>query len=66
MARAKALPSEYHNASKALQTYMWTVAAPIDWKEMIRILDAIPDVFKEVAADGKCVKEYTGNNAAIK
>lgn len=45
---------------------MRTVADPIDWKEMIRILDAIPDVFKEVAADGKCVKEYTGNNAAIK
>lgn len=63
-ARAKALPSEYHNAYKAIQKYMWTTGGPTDWKECSRIFNGIIDLFEEGAAQGKKVTDLTGEDVA--
>ncbi|PLT27754.1 DUF1048 domain-containing protein [Peribacillus deserti] len=64
-ARAKALPSEYHNAYKAMQKYMWTAGgAPTDWKDSSRIFVGILDLFEEGAAEGKKVTDLTGEDVA--
>ena len=63
-ARAKALPSEYHNAYKAIQKYMWTTGGPTDWKECSRIFNGIIDLFEEGAAEGKKVTDLTGEDVA--
>lgn len=63
-ARAKALPSEYHNAYKAIQKYMWTTGGPTDWKECSRIFNGIIDLFEEGAAEGKKVTDLTGKDVA--
>ncbi|MFV2046358.1 DUF1048 domain-containing protein [Metabacillus litoralis] len=63
-ARAKALPSEYHNAYKAIQKYMWTTGGPAEWKECSRIFNGIIDLFEEGAAEGKKVTDLTGEDVA--
>jgi DNA-binding ferritin-like protein (Dps family) len=64
-ARAKALPSEYSNAYKAIQKYMWTAGGgPIDWKDCSRIFGGILDLFEEGAAEGKKVTDLTGEDVA--
>jgi DNA-binding ferritin-like protein (Dps family) len=64
-ARAKALPSEYHNAYKAIQKYMWTAGGgPTDWKDSSRIFVGILDLFEEGAAEGKKVTDLTGEDVA--
>ncbi|WP_121663601.1 DUF1048 domain-containing protein [Metabacillus litoralis] len=63
-ARAKALPSEYHNAYKAIQKYMWTTGGPTEWKECSRIFNGIIDLFEEGAAEGKKVTDLTGEDVA--
>lgn len=64
-ARAKALPSEYHNAYNAIKKYMWTTTgAPSDWKDISRIFGGILDLFEEGAAEGKKVTDLTGENVA--
>ncbi|MGP4079979.1 DUF1048 domain-containing protein [Pseudalkalibacillus sp. R45] len=63
-ARAKALPSEYHNAYKAIQKYMWTTGGPSDWKGVSRIFGGILDLFEEGAAEGKKVTDLTGEDVA--
>ena len=64
-ARAKALPSEYRNAYKAIQKYMWTAGGgPTDWKDSSRIFDGILDLFEEGAAEGKKVTDLTGKDVA--
>ena len=63
-ARAKALPSEYHHAYKAIQKYMWTTGGPTDWKECSRIFNGIIDLFEEGAAQGKKVTDLTGEDVA--
>ncbi|MEH7379978.1 DUF1048 domain-containing protein [Bacillus sp. JJ1533] len=64
-ARAKALPSEYRNAYKAIQKYMWTAGGgPTDWKDSSRIFAGILDLFEEGAAEGKKVTELTGEDVA--
>lgn len=63
-ARAKALPSEYHNAYKAIQKYMWTTGGPTDWKECSRIFNGIIDLFEEGAAEGKKVTDLIGEDVA--
>lgn len=63
-ARAKALPSEYRNAYKAIQKYMWTAGGPTDWKDISRIFNGIIDMFEEGAAEGKKVTELTGEDVA--
>lgn len=64
-ARAKALPSEYRNAYKAIQKYMWTAGGgPTDWKDSSRIFAGILDLFEEGAADGKKVTDLTGEDVA--
>lgn len=63
-ARAKALPSEYHNAYKAIQKYMWTTGGPTDWKECSRIFNGLIDLFEEGAAEGKKVTDLTGEDVA--
>ncbi|WP_223587655.1 DUF1048 domain-containing protein [Neobacillus bataviensis] len=64
-ARAKALPSEYRNAYKAIQKYMWTAGGgPIDWKDSSRIFGGILDLFEEGAAEGKKVTDLTGEDVA--
>ncbi|MCF2649311.1 DUF1048 domain-containing protein [Niallia circulans] len=64
-ARAKALPSEYGNAYKAIQKYMWTAGGgPTDWKDSSRIFNGILDFLEEGAAEGKKVTELTGEDVA--
>ncbi|MBP1947110.1 DUF1048 domain-containing protein [Virgibacillus litoralis] len=63
-ARAKTLPSEYFNAYKAIQKYMWTTGGLTDWKESSQIFGGILDLFEEGAADGKKVTELTGEDVA--
>ncbi|WP_273852102.1 DUF1048 domain-containing protein [Guptibacillus spartinae] len=63
-ARAKALPSEYHNAYKAIQKYMWTTAGLSDWKATSRIFNGILDLFEQGAAEGKKVTDLTGKDVA--
>lgn len=63
-ARAKALPSAYHNAYKAIQKYLWTSGAPSDWKDISRIFGGILDLFEEGAAEGKKVTDLTGEDVA--
>ncbi|MGG3466353.1 DUF1048 domain-containing protein [Neobacillus pocheonensis] len=64
-ARAKALPSEYRNAYKAMQKYMWTAGGgPTDWKDSSRIFNGILDLFEEGAAEGKKVTDLTGEDVA--
>lgn len=63
--RAKALPSEYHNAYKAIQKYLWTAGGgPTDWKDSSRIFGGILDLFEEGAAEGKKVTDLTGEDVA--
>ncbi|TCN18435.1 DUF1048 domain-containing protein [Mesobacillus foraminis] len=64
-ARAKALPSEYRNAYKAIQKYMWTAGVgSTDWKDNSRIFQGILDLFEEGAAEGKKVTDLTGEDVA--
>lgn len=63
-ARAKSLPSEYHNAYKAIQKYMWTAGGPTDWKDSSRIFVGILELFEEGAAEGKKVTDLTGEDVA--
>ena len=64
-ARAKALPSEYRNAYKAIQKYMWTAGGgPTNWKDSSRIFNGILDLFEEGAAEGKKVTDLTGKDVA--
>ncbi|KAB8127504.1 DUF1048 domain-containing protein [Gracilibacillus oryzae] len=63
-ARAKSLPSEYHNAYKAIQKYMWTAGGPENWEDTKRIFGGILDLFEEGAANGKKVTDLTGENVA--
>ncbi|MGE7603463.1 DUF1048 domain-containing protein [Peribacillus sp. NPDC097675] len=64
-ARAKALPSEYRNAYKAIQKYMWTAGdSPIDWEGTHRIFSSILDLFEEGAAESKKVTDLTGEDVA--
>lgn len=63
-ARAKALPSEYRNAYKAMQKYMWTSGSPSDWKNISRIFGGILDLFEGGAAEGKKVTDLTGEDVA--
>jgi DNA-binding ferritin-like protein (Dps family) len=64
-ARAKALPSEYRDAYKAIQKYMWTAGGgPTDWKATSRIFGGILDLFEEGAAEGKKVTDLTGEDVA--
>ncbi|WP_181349253.1 DUF1048 domain-containing protein [Thalassobacillus sp. CUG 92003] len=63
-ARAQSLPSEYHNAYKAIQKYMWTIGGLTDWRSMSRIFNGILDLFEEGAAEDKKVTELTGDDVA--
>ncbi|MGN8645069.1 DUF1048 domain-containing protein [Gracilibacillus sp. HCP3S3_G5_1] len=63
-ARAKTLPSEYHNAYKAIQKYMWTAGGLTEWKDVSRIFGGILDLFEEGAASGKKVTDLTGEDVA--
>lgn len=64
-ARAKGLPSEYRNAYKAMQKYMWTAGGgPTDWKDSSRIFNGILDLLEEGAAEGKKVTDLTGEDVA--
>ncbi|MEH7086256.1 DUF1048 domain-containing protein, partial [Neobacillus drentensis] len=64
-ARAKALPSEYRNAYKAIQKYLWTAGGgPTNWKDSSRIFGGILDLFEEGAAEGKKVTDLTGEDVA--
>ncbi|MEH7130562.1 DUF1048 domain-containing protein [Neobacillus drentensis] len=63
-ARAKALPSEYRNAYKAIQKYLWTAGGPTNWKDSSRIFEGILELFEEGAAEGKKVTDLTGEDVA--
>ncbi|MFA9559451.1 DUF1048 domain-containing protein [Evansella sp. AB-rgal1] len=62
--RAKKLPSEYLNAYKAIQKYMWTTGGLSEWKDIHRIFSGILDLFEEGAAEGKKVIDLTGEDVA--
>lgn len=61
-ARAKSLPSEYRNAYKAIQKYMWTAGGPTDWKDSSRLFVGILELFEEGATEGKKVTDLTGED----
>ncbi|WP_026675271.1 DUF1048 domain-containing protein [Alkalihalobacterium bogoriense] len=63
-ARAKALPSEYHKAYKAMQKYLWNTGRVMDWQESKFIFNHIIDLLEEASANGKRVKEVTGNDVS--
>ncbi|WP_138495089.1 DUF1048 domain-containing protein [Paenibacillus pinistramenti] len=63
-ARAKALPSEYRKAYKAIQKYLWTAGGTTDWKDISRIFGSLLDLFEEGAAEGRKVTDLTGEDAA--
>lgn len=64
-ARAKALPSEYHNAYKAIQKYMWTAGGgPSDWKGSKRIFEGIIDLIEQASEEGKKVTDLIGKDVA--
>jgi DNA-binding ferritin-like protein (Dps family) len=63
-ARAKALPSDYHKAYKAMQKYLWNTGGVIDWQETKFVFNHLIDLLEEAAADGKRVKEVTGDDVA--
>jgi DNA-binding ferritin-like protein (Dps family) len=63
-ARAKELPSEYSNAYKAIQKYLFSFGVPSDWKDCRRIFGGILDLFEEGAAEGKKVTDLTGEDVA--
>ncbi|RST76146.1 DUF1048 domain-containing protein [Siminovitchia acidinfaciens] len=63
-ARAKVLPSEYHNAYQAIKKYMWTSGGPSDWNDINRIFGGILDLFEEGAAESKKVTDLTGEDVA--
>ncbi|WP_277678048.1 DUF1048 domain-containing protein [Gracilibacillus dipsosauri] len=63
-ARAKTLPSENHNAYKAMQKYLFNTGGMIDWQETKFVFNHIIDLLEEAVADGKRVKEVTGNDVA--
>ncbi|GAE30349.1 DUF1048 domain-containing protein [Alkalihalobacillus hemicellulosilyticus] len=63
-ARAKALSSEYRNAYKAMQKYLWSTGGMIDWQETKFVFNHIIDLLEAAEADGKSVKEVTGNDVA--
>jgi len=62
--RAKALPSDYHKAYKAMQKYLWNTGGVIDWQETKFVFNHLIDLLEEAAADGKRVKEVTGDDVA--
>ncbi|MGD7045791.1 DUF1048 domain-containing protein [Jeotgalibacillus proteolyticus] len=63
-ARAESLPSEYHNAYKAMQKYLWNTGGIIDWQETKLVFTHIIDLLEEAAANDKRVKEVTGGDVA--
>jgi len=63
-ARAKALPSDYHKAYKAMQKYLWNTGGVIDWQETKFVFNHLIDLLEEAAAEGKRVKEVTGDDVA--
>lgn len=63
-ARAKVLPSEYRNAYKAIQKYLFSFGVPSNWKDTSRIFGGILDLFEEGAAEGKKVTDLTGEDVA--
>jgi DNA-binding ferritin-like protein (Dps family) len=62
--RAKTLPENYYNAYKAMQKYLWNTSGLTDWQETKFVFHHIIDLLEEAAADGKKVKEVTGNDVA--
>jgi len=62
--RAKALPEDYYNAYKAMQKYLWNTGGVMDWQETKFVFNHIIDLLEEVAANGKQVKEITGNDVS--
>ncbi|KWZ81822.1 MULTISPECIES: DUF1048 domain-containing protein [Heyndrickxia] len=62
--RAKALPEDYYNAYKAMQKYLWNTGGVMDWQETKFIFTHIIELLGEAAANGKHVKEVTGDDVA--
>ncbi|WP_346769940.1 DUF1048 domain-containing protein [Cytobacillus firmus] len=62
--RAKSLPEDYGIAYKAMQKYLWNTGSVMDWQETKFVFNHIIDLLEEAAADGKPVKEVTGNDVA--
>ena len=63
--RANAFPSEYRNAYKAIQKYIWTVGSgPTDWRDSSRIFYSILELFEEGIVNGKKVIDLTGKDVA--
>jgi DNA-binding ferritin-like protein (Dps family) len=62
--RAKSLPEDYYKACKAMQKYLWNTGGVMDWQETKFVFNHIIDLLEEAAAEGKRVKEVTGNDVA--
>lgn len=62
--RANALSEDYYNAYKAMQKYLWKTGGVMDGQETIFVFNHIIDLLDGAAADGKRVKEVSGNDVA--
>lgn len=59
--RVNALPEDYRNAMKAIETYMWSQAKGAG---MLKLLENILEMFENSASDGLSVSEATGPDIA--
>ena len=58
--RAEALPKEFAEAYKAIRNYLWDTAGIVNVEPLV----ALVDMFEEAAANGKKVKDITGEDVA--
>lgn len=58
--RAKALPTEYAEAYKDIQHYLWSTSGILT----IEPLESLVDLLEEAAADGKHITDITGPDVA--
>lgn len=63
MQRVKALPEDYQYVFKKIQNHMWQFAAGSGY-DMTEVHYGLIDLFEEGAANGKSVREVTGEDVA--
>lgn len=63
MARVDALPKDYRYVYKKIQDYMWKFASGSGY-DMIQLQKGLVDLFEEGAAEGKPVRDITGDDVA--
>lgn len=62
--RSKQLPPEYVSAYKSMKKYIENTGDVMTWEDSKRVLEGVLDVLEAAAAEGKKVKEVTGDDVA--